>query len=152
MTTSQERRNAEVAKKAFGSYFRDFGPAAFAEHYARDTVIYEYGLPGAPVMHGRDALLGFMQQMATSFPDATYDPELILPSGNFVTVVWQWRATLKSDFMGVKATGQRIDLPGLMIWEFNDEGLVKSERVWWNFLEFLKQLGVPMPPMPAPPG
>lgn len=148
--TSQEERNAAVAKRAFGAYFREHGPQKFAEQYATDTVIYEYGLPGAPTMRGRDELLGFLTQMSGSFPDATYEPELILPSGNFVTVVWRWRASLSQDFMGVKATGQKVDLPGVMIWEFNEAGLVRSERVWWNFLEFLTQLGA-APPMGPPP-
>jgi steroid delta-isomerase-like uncharacterized protein len=151
MPTQQEERNAAVAKRAFGGYFSEVGPEKYAEQYSKNTVIYEYGLPGSPTMKSREELLVFLRQMSSSFPGATYEPELILPSGNFVTVVWRWRAALKQDFMGVKATGQKIDLPGVMIWEFDQSGLVKSERVWWNFLEFLTQLGVAPPGMPAPP-
>ena len=141
MSIAKERRNADLARRVFGDHFSNVGPEEFVKLYAPDAVVYEYGLPGSPVMRGREELLAFLSQMASGFPGATYDPELVLPSGDHVVVVWRWKGSLSADFMGVKAASQKIDLPGIMIYEFGEDGLVKTERVWWNFHEFLSQLG-----------
>lgn len=77
------------------------------------------------------------------FPDAQEEIQDIVAEGNKVMVRWLFKATHQGGFMGIPATGKRIEITGYGTY-YLENGLIKWDTICFDWLEALKQLGATM--------
>jgi steroid delta-isomerase-like uncharacterized protein len=93
---------------------------------------------------GHEATLaGFKQKVAgftAIFPDLTEDLDDIIASGDTVATRWVVTGSLRQEFMGIPATGQRIRVEGMNFYRLKD-GRVTD--IWTQFdgAAMMRQLG-----------
>lgn len=83
----------------------------------------------------------FFEGMLRAFPDSTYTVEEYIAEGDKVVVIGSLRGTHRGEFMGLPATGRKIDVPSIDVLRF--EGGKQVEH--WGLLDqqaMLEQLGV----------
>lgn len=78
------------------------------------------------------------------FPRYEMIPEDMIEEGNKVVVRMMVKATHKNTFMDIPATGKRISLPLMIIYEIENGKIVKN---WMSYdrMLFMEQLGVMQP-------
>ena len=115
--------------------------AVIDELYATDFVIHD------PLQGDGD--LGYLKQYArgvlTGIPDLHITTDDLIAEGDQVVKRWTARGTHKGDFMGVPATGNRIEVTGIEIYRIAGGKIVEIWGVM-DSLGLMQQLGV-IPPM-----
>jgi len=107
----------------------------FVEHYLPD--------PKAPA--NKAGLTQTMAQFRTAFPDLQIVVEDIIAKGDKVWAYTTMRGTNKGEFMGMPATGKKIDVKGIDIIRFVNGKAVEHWAVS-DDLAMMQQLGmIPMP-------
>src|SRR5438045_1042919 len=79
--------------------------------------------PGDPWDGQTLSLSGLKERVRVSrgpFPDQRFTLETILEDGKAVAIAWTWAASLKGDIAGLSATGARITMSGLTIYDFDE--------------------------------
>ncbi len=110
----------------------------FGEMLAEDFVEHEE-IPGfSPDKAG---VLEFFRANRTAFPDMKMEPEDILPCGEKVTIRLRLTGTHEGEFMGMPATGRKIDVPLIDITRFGDDGLAHEHWGVMDMMLMMQQLG-----------
>jgi len=115
--------------------------AVIDELYATDFIIHD------PLQGDGD--LEYFKQYArgvlTGIPDLHIATDDLIAEGDQVVKRWTARGTHKGNFMGVPATGNRIEVTGIEIFRIAGG---KIAEIWSNMdsLGLMQQLGV-IPPM-----
>jgi predicted ester cyclase len=65
-----------------------------------------------------------------------------------VCTEWRFSGTHDGVFLGVAASGRRVDSLGATVTEVDDDGKSVSETQYWDAARFLSQVGA-MPAAPA---
>jgi steroid delta-isomerase-like uncharacterized protein len=114
--------------------------AALASGYAEDAVVTSPMFPGA---EGRAAIEKSFVSLFRVFPDweMTFEPTCVDPDGTRVMQACHVRATQRGDFMGIGATGKRVEFDCVLIMDVGG-GLIARERRIYDFTGVLIQLGV----------
>jgi steroid delta-isomerase-like uncharacterized protein len=86
-----------------------------------------------------------LEWILTAFPDYNLSIEDLLTVDDKVIVRYTESATMTGDFAGVPATGNKVSIPAIEIWRF-ENGNVKEIWMGRDILTFLTQAGV-IPPM-----
>ena len=107
--------------------------------YFWDDVVEEVPFPGqGPGLSGlKDVLAG----LRSAFPDIHWIVDEQIESENKVVSRFTWSGTHREEFLGVKATGRRVVVWGMVIDQFVDHK-VKSTRIIMDVLGLMAQLGV----------
>ena len=113
---------------AFEKYFT----ADFISHYP------EGDLNGEQVK-------GLCQAYFTAFPDLHITTNDLIAEGDRVVKVWTANSTNKGDFMGIPATGKRIEVTGIEVFRIED-GKIAENWVSMDNLGMMQQMGV-IPPL-----
>lgn len=101
---------------------------------------------------GRDAAAAYYQRWWRAFPDLTWIPQRRAFTEDGVVAELIARGTHLGDFFGVAATGRSIALPVAIVVAFAD-GRMSGERLYYDMLTLLRQLGVTaIPPALLAPG
>jgi steroid delta-isomerase-like uncharacterized protein len=118
--------------KGFGALLGD----GFVEHEE---------VPGiAPT---KDGVQEFFRMYRAAFPDLRMDPEDVLACGDKVVARVRATGTQDGEFMGMPATGKRIDVQVIDIMRYGEDGLVQEHWGVADMMAMLRQLGaVPGPP------
>jgi steroid delta-isomerase-like uncharacterized protein len=117
----------------------------FADHLAEDFVEHEETPGLAPTKEGTKQ---FFALYIAAFPDLHFEVEDILETGDKVVGRFRATGTHEEDFMGIPPTGKSVDVQGIDIIRFADDGLAIEHWGVFDALGMLQQLGV----APAPPG
>lgn len=118
---------------------------AFGACYAADAVLVE---PLYPVPHaGRDEIERGEQALFDAFTDVRPELRLVLVDGRSRAVELVMRATNTgpielTDGASLPATGRPIELPMVLLIELNEDGLIASERDYFDTADFMRQLGI----------
>ena len=88
----------------------------------------------------RELVRGFLIHDNPPFPDGQEEILDIVADGDKVMARWRFTATHQGKFMGIAATGKRIDIIGYGIYYFKD-GQIVWDSICFDWLEALKQLG-----------
>jgi steroid delta-isomerase-like uncharacterized protein len=110
----------------------------FASLMSDDFVEHEAAPGIEPTKEGTKQLF---QMLMTSFPDLRFDAEDILESGDKVVVRARITGTNKNDFMGVPASGKRIDIQAIDIVRFGDDGLAREHWGVMDVMTMMQQIG-----------
>lgn len=116
--------------------------AAFDQFIAADMVDHS-AMPGAPA--GLPAMKHEMEQFTAAFPDMKIQNEIVIPKGDYVTVISTAAGTNTGAMMGMPATGKPVNFGAIDVWKVKDG---KLAEVWHveQLLQMMMQIGaVPMP-------
>lgn len=144
---AKEERNKETALAAQRSFETGQGNAdSIVKNAASDVV--DYGTGEMPPIKGADSLRAFLKQMIAAIPDYKVTDITAVADGDYVMVYGTWSGTLKSDFMGVKATNKPFKYIDVDIFKFNEDGKITEHRAVQSMNEFMRQTGAQMPEPP----
>jgi steroid delta-isomerase-like uncharacterized protein len=108
--------------------------------FLSDDFVEHEETPGLePTKAGVEA---FFRMYIAAFPDLRFDVEDILGSGDKVVARVRASGTHQGEFMGIPATGKRIDVQLIDIIRFGDDGLAREHWGVFDALAMLQQLGV----------
>jgi steroid delta-isomerase-like uncharacterized protein len=111
----------------------------FASHLADDFVEHEETPGLAPT---KDGVIAFFGMQLAAFPDLRMDVEDVIADGDKVVARVRVTGTNRGDFMGMPATGQRVDVHLYDQFRFGDDGLVHEHWGVLDALAMMQQLGV----------
>lgn len=110
----------------------------FAAQLADDFVEHEETPGLAPT---KDGVLEFFRMYRAAFPDLRFDPEDVLASGDKVAARVRATGTHEGEFMGMPATGKRVDVQLIDIIRFGDDGLAHEHWGVVDLMAMMQQLG-----------
>lgn len=110
----------------------------FAALMADDFVEHEE-LPG--LASTKEGVLTFFRMWRTAFPDMRMDVQDILASGNKVVARVRFTGTHRGEFLGMPATGKRVDVQLIDIMRLGDDGLGHEHWGVMDSLAMMQQLG-----------
>jgi steroid delta-isomerase-like uncharacterized protein len=112
---------------------------AFAEHLANDFVEHEVTPGLAPTKEG---VQEFFRMQLAAFPDLRMEAQDVFGSGAKVVARVKYTGTNRGDFMGMRATGKKIDVQLIDMFLFGDDGLVREHWGVVDLMAMMQQLGV----------
>ena len=131
--------------QSFGQAIRCFADPQRRQEYFRlysdDIVLYGY----QGVEPGLESVKRFYNAFWDVFPDARVTVQELIEEGETLVVRYVITGTQREAFMGVAASGQRIELPGISILHFRN-GYCFERWACSDSLVLLNQIGAPMTP------
>lgn len=118
----------------------------FGEHVADDFVEHEETPGFAPT---KDGVKQMFHMYRAAFPDLRMETEDVLASGDKVAARVCVTGTHRGEFLGMAATGKRIEVQVIDIMRFGDDGLVHEHWGLFDALGMMQQLGAIPAPAPA---
>jgi steroid delta-isomerase-like uncharacterized protein len=110
----------------------------FGDLLADDFVEHEE-LPGLEA--GKEGVKSFFRVYRAAFPDLHMSAEDVLPSGDKVVARARATGTHEGEFMGMPATGKRVDVQLVDIIRFGDDGLAHEHWGVFDAMTMMQQLG-----------
>lgn len=88
-----------------------------------------------------------MATVRTAFPDFRVETDELIEAGDKVVSRWTVTGTHKGEYMGIPATGKRVNVTGMTLQRFEDGKIAED---WWAYdlLGFMQQVGA-IPPARA---
>lgn len=132
----------EALARRFYTEFNARNFDAFAEFIAADIVDHT----GGPDMAaGVEALKKELQGFAAAFSDMKIENDLVLVSGDYVTVISTAKGTNDGAMMEMPATSKPVDFKAIDVWLVRDG---KLAEVWHveQLLQMMTQMGAMKPP------
>lgn len=128
--------------------------AKSASFLADDIALYFYGSLGGSERHGKSDVADRFKK--TPFSDIKDAPSRIWMKGNVAVVEFTWTGTMTGDVRDLKATNKPIGQKRVIVYVFNDDGLVKEERIYADNLGLQAQMrgdknAPPVEPLPTAP-
>jgi C-1 hydroxylase len=111
--------------------------ALAADHAENGTV----QSPMHGTRRGRHAIAGSYRALFEAFPDWRFVSEELIIDGDHVAQPFSAEATHVGDFMGLTGTNRRFGVRGVRVYDMAD-GLIQSERRYYDFTSLLIQIGV----------
>ena len=115
----------------------------FGEHVADDFVEHEE-TPGFEP--SKEGVAQMFRMYRAAFPDLRMEAEDVLVSGDKAVARVRATGTHQGEFMGMPATGKRVDVQVIDIIRFGDDGLAHEHWGVMDALGMMQQLGA----IPAP--
>ncbi len=138
----QQVREATVVEHIESELRRDFDATLATFRRPR------YELPGGEVIDGRDAVADMYRELFTGFPNLRlpdFEPGDFAHHRDLVIGRSRMCGTHTGSFRGLPPTGRTIDVPMVVIFEFDGSELI-CERLYFDRLEMFVQLGVAREP------
>ena len=111
----------------------------FSKFLAEDFVEHEV-LEGLPPT--KEGVKQFFAMNFAAFSDLRFEIEDIVASGDKVVGRFRMVGTNDGEFMGMPATGKSVDVQGIDIIRFNEEGLGVEHWGVFDAMTMMQQLGV----------
>ena len=116
------------------------------EYVSEDFVVHTSANP-EPV-RGRDGFKSNVERVRTALPDLELVTRHLFSDGNMVANHWTMKGTHQGPFMGIDATGNDVEFPGMSIIQIEHGKVVEAWTVF-DLLGIMKQLGVTLEPEEA---
>lgn len=107
---------------------------------AESVAVYHHAAPDG-VVHGREAVEGFIREFHTAFPDFHIAVDDWISSDGVVMKEWTLTGTHEGEFNGIPPTGRVIESTGMAKILVAD-GKVEEDRLYYNPQLMAEQLGV----------
>jgi steroid delta-isomerase-like uncharacterized protein len=117
----------------------------FGEFLAEDFVEHEETPGLEPTKEG---VKQFFHMYKAAFPDLRMEPQDVLVAGEKVVARTRATGTHQGEFLGMPATGKRVDVQLIDIIRFDDDGLAREHWGVFDALAMLQQLGA-IPEQPS---
>ena len=135
-------QKATMQRYANGINNRSLTVADYAEIFAPDYV----EITSQPVPPGPEGQRQLFEATIAGFPDLHIALDDLIEEGNRVVARWTMTGTHQGEFNGISATGKQVEVMGISIWHFDENGQNVKEYELLDGVGLLIQLGV----MPAP--
>ena len=125
----------KIVKEIFEAYNRrdiDFIINSFA-----DDLIFV--LPSGETI-GKDELPQVYSMLFDVFQDGKWSIPRVISKGNVVAVEILVEGTHKGEFLGIPATGKKIDVHVVWFVDFNEEGKIERVVDYWNERRVIAQV------------
>ncbi len=138
--------NKAVAQRVVEEGFNGRKLQAFDDLVASDSVNHD---PNNPQVTDLASFKAWVQAVWQGFPDFAVEITQLIAEEDRVVHVWVCRGTQTGEFMGMPASGRKIEVTGMSVNRLANGKIVET---WWNsdMLLFLQQLGVIPALGPAP--
>ena len=103
-------------------------------------------LPGQ--QQGREGLKAVLMQFRSAFPDIHWNISEQICEGEKVVTRFTWTGTHRDAFLGIPATGRRVEVKGVVI-DRLEAGKMADSRILMDTMGMMQQLGVIPGPPPA---
>jgi predicted ester cyclase len=134
-----------VARCALEGVWSCGGLVPAEEVYASGVVSHQHSHPRVGDVHGIEALKSFIAEFQTAFPDFLDTVERQVAEGDLVTTQFTSAGTHRGEFLGIAATGQRVEWMGVEIARVEGAKIIEN-WVSWDMYGVLQQLGaLPVP-------
>ena len=141
MTQARVLTPAEVAQAAFDGV-NAHDPDAVVANNADDCVD---DFVAVAVFRGKAAIRDFFAELFAAMPDLQITVDRIVADDEMAVVQWRVAGTFTgSPFRGVRATGRRVELPGVDVMQVRD-GLLRYNTIYYDGASFARQIGL-LPP------
>jgi len=110
-----------------------------ANELVAEDFIEEVPFPGQGP--GREGLKFVLNSMFTGFPDMNWTIDEQIAEGEKVVTRFTWTGTHQGEFMGIPATGKKVEVWGVVI-DVVRNGLFSESRIIMDTFGLLQQLGV----------
>lgn len=90
---------------------------------------------------GAQQIANYVAEVHTGFPDFKLEIKRQIGEGDQIATEWTCSGTHKGEFQGIAPTGKRVEITGMTFDRIKD-GQIVEERVYFDRLELLQQLGV----------
>jgi steroid delta-isomerase-like uncharacterized protein len=110
----------------------------FSEHLAEDFVEHEVTPGLAPTKEG---VKTFFRMQLAAFSDLRMSVEDVFESGAKAVARVRYTGTNRGDFMGMPATGKKVDVQLIDMFLFGDGGLVREHWGVIDALAMMQQIG-----------
>jgi len=125
--------------------WRSCDAAALAADHAPDGVVVS---PTGGVLEGREEIEHVYRVWLNAFPDLSMTISDVLLDGDRVVLILDVTATHSGEFLGLPATGRRLQVVAAFVYTMKDH-LIAHERRILDFTGVLVQVGV-LKAKPAP--
>jgi steroid delta-isomerase-like uncharacterized protein len=144
-SSSMRRSPGELARDNFRILFEERDLSHPERIWAEDAV--DHVIATGESVRGRAALADWFRTLFAAAPDWKIEIEHVIDDGERHAVVqWRGSGTLTgAAFQGIEPTGKRVELRGVDVMTFGDDGLVRENTVYYDGAEFARQLGM-LPP------
>ena len=125
----------KIVKEIFEAYNRrdiDF----IINNFADDLI---FVLPSGETM-GKDGLPQAYSNLFDVFQDGRWSTPRVISKGNVVAVEILVEGTHTGEFLGIPATGKKIDVHVVWFVDFNEEGKIERVIDYWNERRFIAQV------------
>jgi steroid delta-isomerase-like uncharacterized protein len=119
------------------------GDIESAARFVWEDVVEQVPLPGQGP--GLEGLKDILRAMRSAFPDLNFSIKEQIAEQHKVASRFEWTGTHRADFLGVAATGRRVQVWGVVI-DRLEQGRIKDTRIIMDILGLMIQLGVFPPP------
>ena len=116
---------------------------AVADEIVAEDFVELDPLPGQA--QGREGLKQILAMLFAAFPDLHWTIEEDAAEGEKLWSRFTWRGTHRGEFLGIPATGNQVEVNGVVI-DRIVEGKMVDSRILMNDLSLMQQLGVIPPP------
>ena len=89
----------------------------------------------------KEGVKAAFREFRGAFPDMRINAEDVIAGGDRVVVRGRWTGTHQGPFMGMPATGKRIEVPFIDIMRMGDDGLGHEHWGVLDSLAMMQQLG-----------
>lgn len=111
--------------------FRQRNAAITDELFAQDHVCHE---ASARDLKGRDVVKQmFLIDWFAAFPDMECRIEAQAAEGDRVLMYWRWSGTQTAEFLGVPATGRKVEVESVLVSRIHEGRIVETWEVWAAF-------------------
>ena len=128
--------NIKFYSKVWDIAINEGKPEVLDTAYAPNVVLHT-----DPEIKGVADAKAYYANYVTGFSNREFIVKEIFAQGNKLTKYWQFKGTHTGDFMGIPATGKKVDVIGCTIATI-ENGKITEERDFFDNLDFLKQLGL----------
>jgi steroid delta-isomerase-like uncharacterized protein len=140
-----EEQNKAIANREWEAWSKgDF--EAFKEVVAPEYVWYMPSSSTKPL--SKEETIEFGKMMHNGFPDVTFSIEEMFAVGDRVISRYIMRGTHQGEIQGIPATGNKIEISGIMINRI-ENGKVVEDREDADMLGLMQQLGMELKPKEA---
>jgi len=103
-------------------------------------------LNGIPVAEGRREMQSHLHVFFSAFPDLKCTLDRVFIEDHTAFILWTTEGTNTGVYGEVGATGKKVKINGMAQMNFDEEGKLFQEYVYYNDLELLQQLGYTLVP------
>ena len=133
----ERERNRAIARSIFEVGLNGGDPDVIARITAPDFIDHDIHVPTG--LTGPEDLRQALIAIRTGFPDIHVTVEQTLAEGEWVATRNTWRGTHLGPFNGIRATGRKIEITGIVLWRIVG-GLIKERRATLDTLSLMRQL------------
>ncbi len=140
--SAEEEANKAIVMRVLNEYFNQFRVDVIPELFDPNFIIYA---ADGSTIHGHEGAAFYVNAEKAAFPDLYWLQEDLVVDGDKAVLFFTGYGTFTGEWFGIKPNNQPIKWVGNAMFVIKD-GKVVEDRLIWESLRFLQQLGaLPVP-------